>query len=181
LLQRGGGADGARSGSDLGLAGPDLGLIGTAATSIGDGGQFPSPRLSCGSMPASPHDLPRPTRRLCDVAVGALARVRGCRAAALEGGLRGRLWRATCRWWWFLSLAMWMVRGGHWGTLVLAVFQLRQPRIMCRRPTLETAGVGGGRGAARRFFWAKALCFGTSGGDACGYPLLGASMRLPST
>jgi hypothetical protein len=33
LLQRGGGADGARSGSDLGLAGPDLGVIGTAATS----------------------------------------------------------------------------------------------------------------------------------------------------
>jgi hypothetical protein len=69
-------------------------------------------------------------------------------AAALEGGLRGRLWRATWQWWWFLPLAMWMARGGRWGTLVLAAFRLRQPRIVCRRPTLETMGVGGARGVA---------------------------------
>jgi hypothetical protein len=39
----------------------------------------------------------------------------------------------------------------------------------CVGPTLETAGMGGRRGAAQRFFQTKAQCFSTRDCDACGY------------
>jgi hypothetical protein len=122
-------------------------------------------------MPASLCDLSHPARRLCDMAfVGALTQVRECRGDGpgrwtAQTALRRAMW-----WWrWFLSSTMWVAMRGRWGTLLLAVFRLRRPRIVCRRPTLETAGVGRGRGVTRIFFRSKAQCFGTSGGNACGY------------
>jgi hypothetical protein len=88
-------------------------------------------------------------------------------AAVLEVGLRGRLsgerrgggdgsflW--PCGW-----------RGEDVGDFGVGGVSARQPRIVCRRPSLETTGVDRRRGAARRFFRAKAQCFGTIGGDAC--------------
>lgn len=102
-------------------------------------------------------------------------------AAALEGGLRGRLYGERRGGGDGLSLAVWTARSGRRGTLVLAELRQRQPQIASWRLGLKSFGGLGYRAWCVRFFRAKALRFSANDGDVCGcrYPLGGVSLWVP--